>query len=112
MARKTVPPPTLDQAIAWLRDHTFDVAPAAAGAFEVRKHGCIAVLTSGLTDLKEKAAVFNLRPHLLVNGKPAKILDRGFQKFLQIIGSDAHPVPATAAISVSEPAAPQDGIVL
>jgi hypothetical protein len=86
MARKTIPPPTLDQAVAWLRDHQFDVTPEPAGAFRVQKHGCVAVLTSGLSALKEKSAVFNLRPHILIAGQPARILDRGYQKFLHVPG--------------------------
>jgi hypothetical protein len=94
MARKTIPPPTLDQAIAWLRDHQFDVAPEPGGAFRVQKHGCVAVLASGLTPLKEKTAVFTMRPHILVGGQPALILDRGFQKFLKTSKLE---VTATAA---------------
>ncbi len=94
MARKTIPPPTFDQATAWLRDHGFDVTPESAGTVRVQKHGCIAKLAPGVTDLKEKAAIFTLRPHVLVGGEPALILDRGFQKFLKTSKLE---VTATAA---------------
>jgi hypothetical protein len=98
MARKVNPPPTLDQAAAWLRDHGFEVAPESTGEIRVSKHGCVTVLATGpsFSDPKKfpRRAVIVERPAVLLGGRPAQIVDRGYQKFLK---SDALEVTATAA---------------
>jgi hypothetical protein len=102
MARKSIPPPTLEQALAWLRDHAFDVAPDHDGpfrdGFRVSKYGCVCVLASGPKPEKfsddVKHVVFTMRPHVLVGGEPAVLLDRGYQKFLKTSRLE---VAATAA---------------
>lgn len=98
MPRKIIPPPKLDQAVAWLRDHGFDVAPESGGAIRVSKHGCMAMLATAPSIIDPKKfpqrAVIAQRPAVLLGGKPAQIVDRGYQKFLQ---SGTLQVAATAA---------------
>jgi len=93
MARKVILPPTLDQALTWLRDHSFDVAPAGTGSFRISKYGCACILTAGLTPLKQKCAVFAHRPGILLGGEIGTIIDRGYQKF---VGNSKLEVTATA----------------
>jgi hypothetical protein len=82
MARKS-PNPNFDQTLEILRAHSFDVAPFAgvAGAVLVSKHGAGAVLVAG----KDPAApaTFVESPGALVCGEVARLLDRGYQKFIK-----------------------------
>jgi hypothetical protein len=98
MARKITPPPTLDEAAAWLRGHGFDVTQQGNCMVRTSKHGCVAVLGSGPSAADPKKlpqrAVIAERPAVLLAGQPAQIVDRGFQKFLQ---NDTLTVGATAA---------------
>jgi hypothetical protein len=82
MARKVILPPTLDQAIAWLRDHGFEVTSAGPSSFRISKYGCAAILAAGLSPLKQKCAVFAQRPGILLGGEIGTIVDRGYQKFV------------------------------
>jgi hypothetical protein len=93
MARKVILPPTLDQAISWLREHSFDVVPAATGSFRVTKYGCACVLAAGLSPLKQKCAIIAQRPGILLGGEIGTIIDRGYQKF---VGNSKLEVTATA----------------
>jgi hypothetical protein len=87
MARKSRNP-NFDQALEILRAHSFDVQPFAgvAGGMLVSKHGAGAVLvpaqaekdTAGSTGL-----AFFERPGALVCGEVARLLDRGYQKFIK-----------------------------
>jgi hypothetical protein len=89
--------PNFDQTLELLRAHGFEVtsyAGAPAGML-VTKHGAGAVLvpaakTKG-TD--EPAASFAVAPGVMVRGEVARLLDRGYQKFLK---SSQYELPATA----------------
>jgi hypothetical protein len=91
-----------DQTLEILRAHSFDVEPCAgvAGGVLVSKHGAGAVLVpakpvrtsagsvgvdgSGAGDeAGVSAAAFAERPGAMVNGEVARLLDRGYQKFIK-----------------------------
>jgi hypothetical protein len=91
MARKSRNP-NFDQSIENLRAHSFDVAPfpeVSAGVL-VSKHGAGAVLVPGKTAPVE----FWERPGAVFSGQVARLLDRGYQKFLK---TAKYEFPATAA---------------
>lgn len=92
MARK-LPKPTFDQTLDVLRTQAFEVSPYAAvpGGVLVSKHGAAAVLTAGD---KETPVTMAVRPGILVRGEVARLLDRGYQKFIK---SSQFELPATAA---------------
>ena len=91
MAKKTQQR-TFQDVLSALGSQHFDVAPASKGApgsFQVRKYGCaaeIAAAKDGGTDLLA-------RPGWLLNGEIARIVDRGYQKFLKTPHLE---IPATA----------------
>jgi hypothetical protein len=93
MARKTGKP-DFDQALQILRAQSFDVTPfaAAAGGMLVAKHGVAAVLVPGQS--KEDPVAFKIHPGVLVRGEVARLLDRGFQKFIK---TSKYELPATAS---------------
>jgi len=74
-----------------LRARSFDVAPFAtpAGSVLVAKHGAAAILMAG----EDGSVVFVERPGALVGGEVARLLDRGYQKFLK---TSRFEIPATA----------------
>lgn len=80
MARKSRNP-NFDQTLETLRDHSFDVAPFAgvAGGVLVSKYGAGAVLAPG----KAAPVEFWERPGAVFGGEVARLLDRGYQKFLK-----------------------------
>jgi hypothetical protein len=90
MARKTGKP-TLDQALEILRAHSFDVAPypAVAKGMLVSKHHAAAVLVPG----PDQSVTFAVHPGVLVRGEVARLLDRGYQKFIR---TSKYELPATA----------------
>jgi hypothetical protein len=90
MARKSRNP-NFDQTLESLRAHLFDVAPLAgvAGGMLVTKHGAGAVLVPG----KGTAVEFWERPGAVIGGQVARLLDRGYQKFLK---TSKYEFPATA----------------
>lgn len=92
MARKTAKP-TFDQALEILRSHGFDVGPygGVAGAMLVSKHGVGAVLAPGSN--KDATTAFAVHPGVLVRGQIARLLDRGYQKFIR---TSKYELPATA----------------
>ncbi|MGD0901662.1 MAG: hypothetical protein ABR924_01855 [Terracidiphilus sp.] len=79
--------PDFDHTLKILRDHAFDVTPYAgvAGAVLVSKHGAGAVLVPAHgEDAAETApAAFAQQPGALIAGKVARLLDRGYQKFIK-----------------------------
>jgi hypothetical protein len=91
MARKSRNP-NFDQTLENLRAHSFDVAPFAgvAGAVLVTKHGAGAVLAPG----QDTAVAFRERPGAVYGGEVARLLDRGYQKFLK---TSTYEFPASAA---------------
>ncbi|MGA2851691.1 MAG: hypothetical protein ABSE46_22030 [Terracidiphilus sp.] len=87
MARKSRNP-NFDQALEILRTNGFDVQPfpGAAGGFLVSKHGAGAVLVPAENAGKVEgngAVAFAERPGALVRGEVARLLDRGYQKFIK-----------------------------
>jgi hypothetical protein len=94
MAKKT-PPRTFNDVVARLGGQRFDVAPAQDGAkrtpnaVQVRKYGCAAEIAAAPDGTVEILA----RPGWLLNGEIARLLDRGYQKFLK---TDKLEIPASA----------------
>jgi len=91
---------TFEQTLETLRAHSFDVTPCAevAGGVLVSKHGAGAVLVA-LPQLKGQAkshsatVAFAVTPGVLAEGKVARLLDRGHQKFIK---TSQFEIPATA----------------
>jgi len=88
---RKIPAPNFAQTLEKLRLHGFDVAEQSgvADGVLVAKYGAGAVLAPAAD-----RAAFAVQPGLLVTGQIARLLDRGFQKFLQTPRSE---LPATAA---------------
>jgi hypothetical protein len=82
--------PDFDQVLELLRAHSFDVAPqpGVAGSVLVSKYGAAAVLAPA-----KDAPAFVERPGALIRGEVARLVDRGYQKFLAISKFE---LPATA----------------
>jgi len=94
MTKKT-PPRNFNDVLVLLGSQRFDVAPAqdgakrAANAVQVRKYGCAAEIAAAPDDTVEILA----RPGWLLNGEIARLVDRGYQKFLKTSKME---IPATA----------------
>ena len=93
MARKKIQL-TYQQTLDALRAHGFSVAPydGAAGATLVSKNGAGAVLIAGKGS--DGVAAYAIHPGVLVRGEVARLLDRGYQKFIK---TSKYELPATAA---------------
>jgi len=94
MAKKT-PLRSFNDVLSALGSQRFDVAPAQEGAkrtpnaFQVRKYGCAAEIAAAPDGSVEVLA----RPGWLLNGEIARLLDRGYQKFIKTHKLE---IPATA----------------
>jgi hypothetical protein len=94
MAKKT-PQRSFNDVLSVLGSQRFDVAPAQEGAkrtpnaFQVRKYGCAAEIAAAPDGSVEILA----RPGWLLNGEIARLLDRGYQKFIKTAKLE---IPATA----------------
>ena len=94
MAKKT-PPRTFNDVLALLGGQRFDVAPAQDGAkrtssaVQVRKYGCAAEIATAPDGTVEILA----RAGWLLNDEIARLLDRGYQKFIKTSKLE---IPATA----------------
>lgn len=81
-----------------LRAHGFEVSPskAVANGMQVTKNGAAAVLAPGGTDARRESggAQLAVTPGILVRGEIARLLDRGYQKFIK---TSQYELPATAA---------------
>jgi hypothetical protein len=94
MAKKT-PQRTFNDVLSILGSQRFDVAPAQEGAkrtpnaFQVRKYGCAAEISAAPDGTVQMLA----RPGWLLNGEIARLLDRGYQKFIKTSKLE---IPATA----------------
>ena len=89
--------PNFVQTLETLRTHSFDVAPFAevAGGVLVTKHGAGAVLVAqAQTQTQDAATAFAVAPGALVGGRVARLLDRGYQKFIK---TSQFEIPATAS---------------
>ncbi len=78
--RQKIPVQSFENALSFLRSHSFDVreTPGVANQVEVQKHGCGAVLTR----TPAGGVAYVTGPGCLVGGEIAALVDRGFQKFL------------------------------
>ncbi len=94
MAKKT-PIRTFNDVLSLLGGQRFDVAPAQEGAkrtpnaVQVRKYGCAAEIAAAPDGSVEILA----RPGWLLNSEIARLLDRGYQKFIKTSKLE---IPATA----------------
>jgi hypothetical protein len=94
MAKK-IPPRTFNDVVALLGGQRFDVAPVQDGAkrapnaVQVRKYGCAAEIAAAPDGTVEILT----RPGWLLNGEIARLVDRGYQKFLKTSKLE---IPATA----------------
>jgi hypothetical protein len=92
---KKIPSQTFNDVLALLGGQRFDVAPAHDGAkrtpnaVQVRKYGCAAEIAAAADGTVEILA----RPGWLLNGEIARLLDRGYQKFIKTTKLE---IPATA----------------
>jgi hypothetical protein len=88
---KTIAPRTFDEAVNWLRSHGFELleAPGTANRIFLKKYKCSAAI--------EKTQDGGVRifayPGNLIGGEIAKLVDRGYQKFLKTSKSE---ISATA----------------
>lgn len=86
--------PTFDQIVETLRSRGFEVLSSAepqAGML-VSKYSAAAVLVPA-RDSEETAASLVEHPGILVHGRVARLLDRGYQKFIQ---TPEYELPASA----------------
>ena len=82
---------TFDDAVSALSSHGFEVASGPAGKGKlVRKYGCAAVIEND-PDLSRARVI--IRPGYLIAGEIARLVDKGYQKFLATAKIE---VPATA----------------
>jgi hypothetical protein len=94
MTKKT-PRRNFNDVLVLLGSQRFDVAPAQDGArrtpnaVQVRKYGCAAEIAAAPDGTVEILA----RPGWLLNGEIARLLDRGYQKFIKTSKLE---IPATA----------------
>jgi hypothetical protein len=94
MAKK-IPQRTFNDVLSILGSQRFDVAPAQEGAkrtpnaFQVRKYGCAAEISAAPDGTVQMLA----RPGWVLNGEIARLLDRGYQKFIKTSKLE---IPATA----------------
>jgi len=99
MAGKTKAP-TMGQIQDALRAHSFEVTESG-GALRVAKYGCAAVLVAsgsvgqelGTSTGRDTVVAYKERPGAVVAGEIARLLDRGYQKFLK---TSKYELPATA----------------
>ncbi|HYX68889.1 MAG TPA: hypothetical protein VE825_07135 [Terriglobales bacterium] len=91
MATSTQTSKSYDEAVVWLRDHGFDIleAPGTKSRVFLKKFNVSAAIEKGGDD---EAKLF-ARPGYLVAGEIAKLVDRGYGKFLRTSKAE---LPATA----------------
>lgn len=82
--------PNFDQILDILRSHAFEVSPATAvaGGYVVSKYGAGAILVP-----QEDGAAIAVTAGALVRGEVARLLDRGYQKFIK---TSQYELPASA----------------
>jgi hypothetical protein len=92
MAKKN-PPRTFAGALDYLAGHQFDVSSSREGsatkAFHVRKYGCAAEIAAA----PDGSTLVLARPGWVLGGQIARLVDRGYQKFLK---TPALEIPAGA----------------
>jgi hypothetical protein len=88
--------PNFDQTLEILRAHSFDVRPSAvvSGGVLVSKHGAAAVLVPSASKDPAEPVSFAQSPGALVGKQVARLLDRGYQKFIK---TPQYEMPASAS---------------
>jgi len=88
---KTIEARTYEEALAWLRDHGFDVtdAPGTNGRVFLRKYNVSAAIQRTPED---QVKIFAY-PGYLVGSEISKLVNRGYQQFLK---TSKNEIPATA----------------
>jgi hypothetical protein len=94
MTRKTTRP-SFEQVLDVLRKHSFTVSPfqGVPNGQLVSKSGAAAILVPSHDEFAGPASFFE-RPGILVKGEVARLLDRGYQKFIK---THQYEFPATAS---------------
>ena len=96
MKRKSTHP-NFDQTLELLRAHGFEVAAnaGAQGGALVSKHGAAAVVVPAPKSKNpdDPAVAYAAHPGIQVDGEVARLVDRGYQKFLK---TSQYELPATA----------------
>jgi hypothetical protein len=82
---------TFEDALSWLRDHSFDLleAPGTQGRVFVRKYNVSAAIQK---DGEDSVKIFAY-PGYLVGSEISKLVNRGYQQFLKTAKTE---IPATA----------------
>src|SRR5215467_3832196 len=90
MAKKNNPP-TYDEAVAWLRDHGFDIldAPGTQNRVFLKKYNCSAAIEK----TSDGGVRLFAKPGYQVGGEISRLIDKGYQKFLKTTKAE---IPATA----------------
>jgi len=88
---KTIEARTYEEALAWLRDHGFDItdAPGTNARVFLRKYNVSAAIQKGPDD----AAKIFAYPGYLIGSEISKLINRGYQQFLKTSKTE---IPATA----------------
>ena len=88
---KTIEARTYEEALAWLREHGFDVtdAPGATVRVFLRKYNVSAAIQKGPDDAVKIFAY----PGYLIGSEISKLINRGYQQFLKTSKTE---IPATA----------------
>jgi hypothetical protein len=88
---KTIEARTYDEALAWLREHGFDVleAPGMNGRVFLRKYN----VSAAIQKTPEDGVKIFAYPGYLVGSEISKLVNRGYQQFLK---TSKNEVPATA----------------
>src|ERR1700680_830428 len=88
---KTIAAQSYEEALAWLRDHGFDVteAPGMSGRVFLRKYNVSAAIQKTPDDGVKIFAY----PGYLIGSEISKLVNRGYQQFLKTAKTE---VPATA----------------
>jgi hypothetical protein len=78
---KTIAPRTFDEAVNWLRSHDFELleAPGTANRIFLKKYKCSAAIEK----TQSGGVKIFAYPGNLISGEIAKLVDRGYQKFLK-----------------------------
>jgi hypothetical protein len=86
---------SFEQMLDTLRAEGFEATPYAgiANGVRVAKDGVAAVLTQGVAD-GETGALLAVTPGIVVRGEIARLLDRGYQKFIK---TAKYELPASAS---------------
>lgn len=94
MAKPKIKQLTFDEVVSTLGNERFDVSSATggvSGARRVSKYGCAAEIAP--SDRKESPVKVLAKAGWVLNGEIARILDKGYQKFL---ATSTLQIPATA----------------